>query len=202
MDVKMEKWVLAGLIIIALLVSIGVYNLLVLNQSMPSSPAPLYELVEPVSLEEFLLNVSSMMHEENVVLKLPTWMPNDYHAVAVWYKLPFVAVIAYDEHPVKNYDEAEITVQITLLSSSFPRDKSEARDILMKEVENLVSNGREASLIEVDEFYVVLVKNSRNSFIAYVYDLDGGFRYVIFAKNLSLPDEMLNIIASMDPVKL
>lgn len=119
-------------------------------------PAPLYRVVEPVSLDKFLNATKDIFKRYNATLKLPTWLPDNCKPVAVWYKLPLVAIIAYDNRSISNYDEARITVEIALMR----RDITKAKLLksLQRWIEELRSRGRDAILIQLNGTYIVLVK--------------------------------------------
>ena len=131
-------------------------------------------------------------------MKLPTWLPDNCKPVAVWYKLPLVAIIAYDNRSISNYDEARITVEIALMR----RDITKAKLLksLQRWIEELRSRGRDAILIQLNGTYIVLVKNLWDLHIAYIYDLDGNLEYTVTVKSQYSFTYLIKIIESMKPI--
>ncbi len=206
-------WMVAGrtlYIVLAALVVLGFVGVYIVFFSGGDSPGevrdvPLYEVVEPVSFEEFIGWVGDYVEEEGLVLKLPTKLPEGLSPVSVWYiGDPFLAVIAFDDGPVDSYVNASFAVQVTLLDSSlYDVEPDRLMDMFRRFVAEIRLKGREAFVTTVDEFYVVVAYSDLRSYTAYVYDLEGGFRYVLVFKDLSLlPEDVLDIIASMEPIEI
>ncbi len=198
------RWVYIVLMVLVVLGFVGVYMVFFSGGGSGEEvrEAPLYEVVEPISFEEFIDLAGEYIVGEGLVLKLPTELPEGVMPVAVWFTEPFLAVIAYDSGVVESYVNASMYIEVSPLDSFlYSFDEDELMDEFRRFVAEIRLNGREAFVTRVDGFYVIVAYSDLRSYTAYVYDLDGGFRYVIVARNLSLPNDMLNIVASMEPIE-
>ncbi|HDI47122.1 MAG TPA: hypothetical protein ENF82_04880 [Candidatus Methanomethylia archaeon] len=78
-------------------------------------PAPLYEAVKPITLEEFW-KLAHKEHLSKIVpeIFLPAKLPQGFTHIRIWYKPP-VILISFSDRPVQTYEEANLTIEISML---------------------------------------------------------------------------------------
>ena len=195
-------------IVLAVVIAIGFLGAYMMFYSGGESKdevekVPLYEVVEPISLEEFI-GWAVNYFEEDMNIKLPTSLPEDFSVSSVWYiDEPFLAVIAFDNEPFDSYVNASFAVQITVLDPSiYGLDSDELMDEFRRFVADIRLNGMEAFVTKVDGSYVIVAYSNLKNYTVYVYDLEGGFRYVMVIRDVSLlPEDVLDIVSSMEPIE-
>jgi len=178
------------------------------NQEFPIGPAPIYKIIKPISLEEFLSISRDISREYNLSIKLPTYLPDDLKPVAVWYK-PFIAVIAFDNENILSYDMAKVTIEIDLISypprSNLSNVYKWLQNLLNKSVKKLREKGINAYILKIGDMLAeVIEKDANGNKIIFLYDPRGGLRYLFSAKAsspVSIKD-LLEMVKSMKPVNL
>jgi len=180
-------------------------------------PAPLYFIVPPISLNEFLDNVKPILDEYNATLKLPTWTPNGVKPIKVWFKWgsPIIGIIAYDHHDVKNYDECEIAIGVYIYLKYYPPPCVNMTkgiwEFLYEREKGNAQYWNECKTDVVDKAYFMIIDDmivnakifKDGSYWIDVFDVYNGvvIRYDIGAgKHYNLSD-LIKMIKSMKPVQ-
>jgi len=149
-------------------------------------------------MEQFLNLTKDVLIEHNATLTLPKWLPNNLKPVAVWYREPLLAIIAYDEKQVDNYDQLKINIQVSSLEPVNIK-------VLNRVVQDLREQSNSASLLEVNNMHVLIVEDVEGIdvyyyYVVYIYDFNGNLEYTLTVKMPISYNDLIKIIESMKPV--
>ncbi len=161
-------------------------------------PAPLYDIIKPITYEEYL----ELLSNKGKTVYLPTYLPDDLRPVAVWVEGDY-ALIAYAEEPVENYGYAPMGIELMPTAMSY----SEMRAWC----EYLAYNRPNVTLVTGDDMVFAILAwrgggtpeyiSRYGPYMHIAVGWKSGLYYIIgVAPSYATPEDLEKIIRSLAPV--